>query len=530
MNKKLFCKTCILGVVLLFFGASVVPTISGNVRDLDNVQDVYVEIETIYDENIQSSYMTSNGGDILPSVNKVLKVDSALKSDAPNYVDNPLFDVYDIYEFEQTAWGATSADFNDDGDVDFAVSSATSPFTHATISIFYNAGNLEFTQDDVFTFSYSYIMDLDSGDYDLDGDIDLMFTYSESGGGGGKTNGVVNLLFNDGENNFEDYIMVARHVGNKRYNPQLTSADFDIDGDLDFLVGDNSGQIEIYLNNGLGNFTSNGIIHDWGIVSWGLTSADFDNDGDIDFLVSADPYQGAYKGPIYLKRNQMIESNYSIIFEPGPGEIIEDDLPEWQEFGQEFTASLTSLDYNNDGSMDFIAGIGACPNLYMNKQGVYDPFFICKNSASIEFNHLREGALTSADFNNDGYTDFVAGGVSGYVRLFINKRCHAVITRPVKGLGICYLSDKINYLPIPFNKVLIIGKFTVGVKELEEVEKVEFYVDRWLQETVTAPPYNFSWTWKPILLFRIRHTLKIVAYDSDGNHSSEDEIKIRRFL
>jgi len=517
-------KCLVLGFIILFVGASVLPSISGNIRNLDNVQDLYDEIETIYG-NIQSSYMTSNGGDILPSISKVLKVDSEPKSDAPNYVDNPMFDVYDIHEFEQTAWGATSADFNDDGAVDFAVSSATAPFTQSTISIFYNDGNLEFTQDDVFTFSYSYIMDLDSGDYDLDGDIDLMFTYSESKGSG-KTNGTVNLLLNDGENNFEDYIMVAKHVGNKRYNPQLTSADFDMDGDLDFLVGDNSGQVEFYLNDGNGNFTSNGIIHDWGIVSWGVTSADYDNDGDIDFLVAADLYQGAYKGSIYLIRNQMIESNYSIVFEPGPGEIIEDDLLEWQEF----TASLTSLDYNNDGDMDFIAGIGACPYLYMNKQGVYDPFFICRNSAPYEFNHLREGALSSADFNDDGYTDFVAGGVSGYVRLFINKRCHAVITRPLDGLGIYYLYDKINYLPIPFNNVLIIGKFTVVVKELEEVEKVEFYVDRWLQETVTAPPYNFSWTWKPILLFRIRHTIKIVAYDSDGNQSSEDEKKVWRIL
>jgi hypothetical protein len=30
------------------------------------------------------------------------------------------------------------------------------------------------------------------------------------------------------------------------------------------------------------------------------------------------------------------------------------------------------------------------------------------------------GGLTSADFNNDGYDDFIAGGVQGIVRLFIN--------------------------------------------------------------------------------------------------------------
>jgi len=126
---------------------------------------------------------------------------------------NSFFDIYEVIDFGQTAWGATSADFNDDGDIDFAVTSATAPFTQSKISIFYNDGNLGFTQDDVFTFSYSYISDLDSGDYDNDGDIDLMFTYSETeGSGGGKTNGTVNLLLNDGENNFGNHIMIVKHV------------------------------------------------------------------------------------------------------------------------------------------------------------------------------------------------------------------------------------------------------------------------------------------------------------------------------
>ncbi|MCK5261720.1 MAG: VCBS repeat-containing protein [Thermoplasmatales archaeon] len=504
MKKYLLSKTLVIGIIILFFGASVLPSISGN---------------------IQSTNTFSNGSGIIPSVDRANEVESEANPVEPLDLINPFFDIYEVIDFGQTAWGMTSADFNDDGDIDFAVSSATSPFTQSTISIFYNDGNLEFTQDDVFTFYYSYISDLDSGDYDLDGDIDLMFTYSEKSGAI-KTNGIVNILYNDGVNNFNDYTMVARHLpagGEKRINPQITSADFDMDDDLDFLVGDNSGKVEIYLNNGSGNFTSAGFINDWGKVSWGLTSADFDGDGDIDFLVAAHDNPGTGIGYIYLKRNQLIESNHTIIFEQGPGELIS-ETPFLI-----ITVSLISLDYNNDGAMDFVTGGGSETYIYINRNGSFEQFFICRLPPSPEGNaeDLKEGAMTSADYDNDGYTDLITGGDQGTVRLLINRHTLAVITRPKRTY--LYMFDEEKFPIFPYNGVLIIGKFTVGVKELVELEKVEFYVDRGLQETVTAPPYNFSWTWKPILLFRIRHTLKIVAYDSDGNHT-EHERKVLRFI
>ncbi|MDH7506371.1 MAG: hypothetical protein QHH15_01085 [Candidatus Thermoplasmatota archaeon] len=70
----------------------------------------------------------------------------------------------------------------------------------------------------------------------------------------------------------------------------------------------------------------------------------------------------------------MVESNYSIVFEPGPGIIIADINSSYCIQG---TASLTSLDYNNDGKMDFIAGIADEAYLYMNKGEFYQPFYIC---------------------------------------------------------------------------------------------------------------------------------------------------------
>jgi hypothetical protein len=315
-----------------------------------------------------------NGPCVLPGFDKdvlnIYKVNNVFEGAGSKLdINAQLFDVYEIIDFGQTAWGLTSADFNNDGNIDFAVSSATSPFTRSTISIFYNNGNLEFIQDDVFTFSYSYIESLDSGDYDNDGDIDLIYGYSIPvyyQGMWVKVYGVISMLFNDGENHFGNNTMIAKRGSGipydpeERCNPKVTSADYDNDGDIDLLIGDNSGKVEFYLNNGTGNFTSAGVIYDWGLCSWGLTSADYDNDGDIDFLVAV--ALNSNWGFVYLKRNQILESNGTTFFEVGPGEIVTDiyNLPG--------TVSLTSLDYEKNGKIDFIAGNFFDVFLYLNKQ------------------------------------------------------------------------------------------------------------------------------------------------------------------
>ena len=135
----------------------------------------------------------------------------------------PFFKVKDIIYFGQTAWGLTTADFNKDGLLDFAVSWATSPWTHSTISIFYNDGNGGFTQDDVYTpQSIDTSQDLSSGDYDNDGDIDFLFTYSEKMYIHVYTNGTVDLLLNDGSNHFGDCVMVTRLLPTREENDGLT--------------------------------------------------------------------------------------------------------------------------------------------------------------------------------------------------------------------------------------------------------------------------------------------------------------------
>ena len=83
----------------MFIGASTVPNISGSTKKTTKIEDVYNKIN----DEIKTRGTTS--------IN-------------PYRLENPFFDTYEIIDFGQTAWGLSAADFNDDGYVDFAVSSA----------------------------------------------------------------------------------------------------------------------------------------------------------------------------------------------------------------------------------------------------------------------------------------------------------------------------------------------------------------------------------------------------------------------
>lgn len=336
-------------------------------------------------------------------------------------INETYFEVYQLANLGQYAHGITSGDFNNDSYLDFVVSYATDPFDYSKISIFYNLGDMSFVKEDIYKFDYSYINDLESGDYDNDGDIDLMMTYSESTYYKGhyiKIREHVKMLINNGQGKYnKELIIISRGSGDpedleNRINPRINSQDFDNDGDIDFILGDNSGIIELFVNDGNASFDSYGIVHDYGYYSWGLCSNDFNFDGFPDLVISAyENISSDNAGYIYINYNKRSPQYFLQNF----GETVLDNISR-----PGYPGNIESFDYDGDKDIDIV--FGKLNELFLCiKDEKYKHFpigFFPNNSGYLE--DLSAGGSTSADFNNDGKQDLIISGVQGIIYLCIN--------------------------------------------------------------------------------------------------------------
>ena len=509
----MFKKGLIIEIIVLFIGVAVIPSINANISK----ENVDYKIPDHNYDNPESDVKPLLWWDRWPDLPGRYK---------------PMFDVYDIVDLGHAAWGLTSADFNDDGELDFAVSYSPESFTSSRINISYNNGEMGFNQEEVFR--TDRINDLDSSDYDNDGDIDLMFTQSDYLG---DYSGFVYLLLNDGNNNFTNYIRVAHNLPideRKRINPQITSDDFDNDSDIDFLVGDQSGLVTFFKNDGTGNFSKAGE-YDFGKeFSWGISSADFDNDGDIDFIVTQSYHSVGYICLVWNDGTSSCfnQSNYVKIV----------DLPLNPTFFvgtfMHGLGCLQCIDYNNDGMMDFIFADGPAVYLFMQKSiGVFDYFHIMRLPAPADkeeggwlTDDLREGGITTGDFNNDNLDDLVIGGNQGVARICYNNLVLVDIVHPDRtGVSVFNKFTPVDILIYSFLKhgtSIAIGDLTIQVKALEPLQKVEFYLGNKLVHTDDSEP--FEWEWNSFSFGR--HKVKALGYNMDGNKVGFDDALVWKFF
>jgi len=99
---------------------------------------------------------------------------------------------------------------------------------------------------------------------------------------------------------------------------------------------------------------------------------------------------------------------------------------------------------------------------------------------------------------------------------------NVTITKPEECC--LYIFDR-KIIPISGNTI-ILGKITVEVDVyiLNDIEKVEFYIDDILKNTDTEALYNWTWNEKAIG----RHEIKVIAYDNEGNEA-EDKMEVMIF-
>lgn len=274
------------------------------------------------------------------------------------------------------AGGSIADDFDGDGLVDIVISSWDSA---VSMSFFKNTGKGEFEKVDAGLDRIRGGLNLKQADYDNDGDLDILVLRGAWLGPNGEHPN--SLLQNDGSGRFLD---VSYAVGLAEPGLPTQTAewlDFDLDGDLDLFVGNESpgsrlAPCQLFRNDG-GRFTdiaANAGVDATGFIK-GVTSGDYDGDGYPDLFLS------------------QIDGNNALFRNRGDGTFERSRDLLGKSAGPARSFPTWFFDYNNDGWLDL--------------------FVSSYSSAGLEYvkyytgNALPEGAV-AALFRNDkgkGFTD-----------------------------------------------------------------------------------------------------------------------------
>ena len=186
--------------------------------------------------------------------------------------------------------------------------------------------------------------------------------------------------------------------------------DIDNDNDLDLYVVSGGNEFNnraneltdrIYLNDGQGNFKRDfqDDLKNYTISGKSVTSIDFDNDGDKDIIVG---------NRIQTKKYPIHEP--SIIYENKSGKLYNNTYniaPDFENFG--IVNKVITTDFNNDGWSDFIA-VGEWTNigLFLNERGTFRNI---NSENKLDDLYGLWFNIQETDMNNDGYKDYIIGNI-----------------------------------------------------------------------------------------------------------------------
>jgi hypothetical protein len=240
------------------------------------------------------------------------------------------------------------------------------------------------------------------GDFDGDGAVDVLVAEF-----GWITTGKIRLLKRTGDQEgiprFEETIIDPRHGGS-----HVRKVDWDADGDLDFvaLISQEHEKVELFLNDGKGNFTIETLFAapDPNFGSSGIELVDLDGDGDLDVLhTNGDAVDSFQVKPFHGVR--WLENGGSFPFQPHllttmPG-----------------VYRAIAVDFDEDGDLD-IAAIAFPPEGARMKPirppPPYDLMVFLEQTAGGQFARhavkipIGGLALAAGDFDGDGDNDLAS--------------------------------------------------------------------------------------------------------------------------
>ena len=197
--------------------------------------------------------------------------------------------------------------------------------------------------------------------------------------------------------------------------------DFDLDGHLDIVTStvDFDGSCIFYHNNGDGSFTDRSAASGLSLQKGGLqlVPADYDNDGDMDFLM----LRGAWMLDVGQVRNSLVRNN-------GDGTFTDVTREAGLAHPARPTQTAVWADFDNDGDLDLYIGnessLESIPDASDNFPCQYfvndgAGHFTDKAAAAGLENNRYAKAVCAGDYDNDGDMDIYVSNL-GVNRLFRN--------------------------------------------------------------------------------------------------------------
>ena len=326
-----------------------------------------------------------------------------------------------VNESKSVLW----ADIDNDGDQDLLITNR-----NASNRLWMNSGNMQFTDITsscgISTSSISRSYGASFGDYDNDGFIDLYICNYHTD--------VINikneLYHNNGDGTFTD-VTVSSGVGNGlQQSFQSTWIDIDKDRFLDlYVINDRLDYPNsFYLNNGDGTFVDMGPV--WGadleIYAMSSTFADYDCDGDMDLYVT-----NGSAGNVLLSNNLNQGMGFVNVTSSLGVEV------------NQLCWGACFIDHLNDSWLDLYVGTGFSvytdyPNIFEESPALSNAFFTSNGTGSLDVSsELSEElqhtfAMSTGDFNNDGFPDLVSHqvGLNASVISAIPNENHYLKVRP----------------------------------------------------------------------------------------------------
>ncbi|WP_173003089.1 MBG domain-containing protein [Chitinophaga sp. SYP-B3965] len=253
-------------------------------------------------------------------------------------------------------------------------------------------------------------------DYDNDGDLDFLIAGGSNTGNTTKQS----LIYRYGGASFTNSITLPGSVT----NAASAWGDYDNDGDLDLLLT-GSGFTYMYRNDGGTGFTdvSVGVVLP-GVESGSVAWADYDNDGDLDFLLTG------------LNGSTKISRIYT---NTGSGQFVNSGI----SLDGVSNSSVAWGDYDNDGDQDILlAGFNNANQRvsYIYSNGGNGTFAAANVGVTIL--GVENGSVAWGDYDNDGFLDVILTGRDNTF-FYITKLYHN------KGDGT--FEDIVNSLPAIIN-------------------------------------------------------------------------------